>query len=142
MIARALEIEGVATLSLTSARSITQSVGAPRALYLDYPLGQTAGRAGDLDEQRQIMEHVCRGFEDIAQPGSIIDLPMRWSEDDTWKDVVMRPQRDHDIEPLEDEHGLAGDQRAPRHDTPQYQLPEDALAADPQCQTCFFLPQD
>ena len=61
---------------------ITQSVGTPRALYLDYPLGQTAGRAGDLDEQRQILELACHSFENMSHPGSIVDLPMRWSEDD------------------------------------------------------------
>ena len=117
-------------------------MGAPRAVYLDYPLGQTAGRAGDLDEQRLILERVCRGFEDMEQPGSIADLPLRWSEDDVWKDVVMRPQNGKEIEPSDDTHGLAGDQRTPRHDTPQYQHPEDALAADSQCPTCVFLPQD
>ena len=117
-------------------------MGAPRALYLDYPLGQTAGRAGDLDEQRQIMEHVCRGFEDMKQPGSIADLPMRWSEDDAWKDVVMRPQNGKNTNPSGDILGLAGDQRTPRHGTPQYQYPEDAIAADSQCPTCVFLPQD
>jgi hypothetical protein len=111
-------------------------------LYLDYPLGQTAGRAGDLDEQRQIIEHVCRSFENMERPGSIADLPMRWSEDDAWKDVVMKPQNEAGVDLSDDVRGLAGDQRTPRHDTPQYQHTEDALAADSQCPTCVFLPQD
>ncbi|HCG69701.1 MAG TPA: glycine reductase, partial [Gammaproteobacteria bacterium] len=51
LIARALEAAGIATICLSSARSITESVGAPRAVYLDYPLGQTAGRANNFAEQ-------------------------------------------------------------------------------------------
>ena len=100
-------------MSLSSARSITQSVGTPRALYLDYPLGQTAGRAGDLDEQRQILELACHSFENMSHPGSIVDLPMRWSEDDAWKDMVMRPHTENDGELSDDASVLAGDQRSP-----------------------------
>ena len=129
-------------MSLSSARSITQSVGTPRALYLDYPLGQTAGRAGDLDEQRQILELACHSFENMSHPGSIVDLPMRWSEDDAWKDMVMRPHTENDGELSDDASVLAGDQRRERYDTPQYQHAEDALTADPNCPTCIFPPQD
>ena len=78
-------------MSLSSARSITQSVGTPRAVYLDYPLGQTAGRAGDIAEQNAILEETCKAFEDLMSPGKVIDLPMRWAYDDAWMDRVRRP---------------------------------------------------
>ena len=91
LIARALEAAGIATICLSSARSITESVGAPRAVYLDYPLGQTAGRANNFAEQAQVLESACRGFEEICQPGSIVDLTLQWSANDDWKNVVMRP---------------------------------------------------
>lgn len=132
-------------MSLTSAKSITQASGAPRGVYLDYPLGQTAGRADDLTEQKQILEAACAAFENITEPGGIIDLPMQWSKDDAWKDVVMRPKTsaNKENEKLFTEHqALAGDQRTARHDTPQYQHAEDASVADPECSSCVFLPSD
>lgn len=140
LIARALEERGIATITLTSAQSITASVGAPRGVFLDYPLGQTAGRAGNLQEQRQILEFACDALENIQVPGEIRPLPLRWSDDDSWKDAVMRPKgSDHSSGPHED---LAGDQRTPRHDSPQYQLPQDAIEADPQCPDCVFIAGD
>ena len=144
LIARALEAAGIATVCLSSARSITESVGAPRAVYLDYPLGQTAGRANNFAEQAQVLESACRGFEEMCQPGSIVDLTLQWSANDDWKNVVMRPRSPiDDDKALTPEHQhLAGDQRTARHATPQYQHPTDAEAADPECTSCVFLAPD
>ena len=81
LIARALEAAGIATVSLSSARSITESVGTPRAVYLDYPLGQNAGRAETCGNA--VLDAACEAFEELSSPGKIIDLPMRWAEEDT-----------------------------------------------------------
>ena len=40
----AVEAAGISTVSMSNARSITAAANPPRAVYLDYPLGQTAGR--------------------------------------------------------------------------------------------------
>ncbi len=125
-------------MSLSSARSITQSVGTPRAVYLDYPLGQTAGRAGDIAEQNAILEETCKAFEELMSPGKVIDLPMRWAEDDAWKDRVMRPYVPLDG-PEQAAESLSGDQRTPREATPQYQSRQDEVVADPNCERCIFL---
>ena len=127
-------------MSLSSARSITQSVGAPRAVYLDYPLGQTAGRAGDLAEQCTVLETACSAFEALVEPGGVLDLPIRWAKDDAWKDRVMRPETTmRDSNGPQSPDPLAGDQRTPRRDTPQYQYSLDEQAADPSCPSCVFL---
>ena len=92
LIARELEAQGVATVTLSSARSITQAVNPPRAVYLDYPLGQTAGRQGDLAEQKYVMAQALRALEEMTEPGTITDLALEWSEDASWKDRVMQPK--------------------------------------------------
>ena len=92
LIARHLENLGISTVTLSSARSITQSVNPPRAVYLDYPLGQTAGREGDLAEQKYVMQQALLAVQEMTEPGSIKDLALRWAEDDSWKDGVMRPK--------------------------------------------------
>ena len=142
LIARALESAGIATVSLTSAYSITASVGVPRGVFLDYPLGQTAGQAGEPAEQRQIMEFACQALETIQSPGEIRQVPLTWPGDAGWKDAVMRPHKASSQEAGDDNSGhqnLRGDQRAARHDTPQYQLPEDLTEAEVDCPSCVFL---
>ncbi len=117
---------------MSSARSITASVNPPRAVYLDYPLGHTAGRPDDLAEQRHIMIDTLRALETIQVPGTIVPLRYRWSEDDSWKETAMRPRKSKagDSE--------ARDDRIARHAEPQYQLDGDRLDADPGCPTCIF----
>lgn len=121
-------------------------MGAPRGVFLDYPLGQTAGQAGEPAEQRQIMEFACRAFEDIECPGEIRKVPLTWPRDAGWKDAVMRPNKTASVgidEKDEDDGSghqhLRGDQRTARHDTPQYQQPEDLSEAEPNCPSCVFL---
>ena len=119
---------------MSSARSITQAVNPPRAIYLDYPLGQTAGREGDLGEQRYVMQRALLALQDMTVPGSITDLDLQWSEDDSWKDGVMQPKTADNSD--------AGDDRLARIPSPQYQLPEDERIADPDCPSCVFLTND
>ena len=90
LIARHLEDLGITTVTLSSARSITQSVNPPRAVYLDYPLGQTAGREGDLAEQKYVMQQALLAVQEMTEPGSIKDLALRWAEDDSWPVVIHK----------------------------------------------------
>jgi len=132
LIARQLETRGIATISMSSAHSITASVNPPRAVFLDYPLGHTAGRPDDLAEQRHIMIDTLRALETIQVPGTIVRLRYRWSADESWKETAMRPGKNKtgDTETRDD--------RVARHAEPQYQLEEDRDDADPTCPTCVF----
>lgn len=122
LIAREVEARGIPSVSLSSALSITRSAGAPRAVFLDFPLGRTAGRAFDKTMQRDIVRHALDLVRDATVPGTVTELDYKWAADDTWKDGVMR-----------------GDSRMERLDTPQYQCAEDASLADPECATCVWL---
>ena len=119
---------------MSSARSITAAVNPPRAVYLDYPLGHTAGKVDDPDNQMQVMRDTLAAFEQIETPGTIVDLPYEWQADESWKDRVMRPQPKSDRDA--DAHS---DDRVERFGTPQYQTAADAEAADESCPTCVFL---
>ena len=110
LIARHLESLGWPTTSLTSAWSITASANPPRAAYLDYPLGHTAGRPHELDEQTEIVRSALALLHSATSPGHIEPLPHRWPE--PWKDKARE----------------LSDKRTPRHDSPQYQFPDDEAA--------------
>jgi hypothetical protein len=119
---------------MSSARSITAAVNPPRAVYLDYPLGHTAGKRLDSTNQLAIMRDTLAVFEQPLAPGTIVDLDYQWQDNDKWKDTVMRPQQNP--EGQDDGHN---DTRTERFDTPQYQSTEDLAAADPDCPSCVFL---
>ena len=132
LIAREIEKRGIPTLSMSSARSITLSAHPPRAVYLDYPLGRTAGKPSDPQNQFNVMKDTLAAFETISRPGEIVNLDYRWSSNDSWKDSVMRPKQSSDDKSQEDD-------RTPRLATPQYQFKEDEIAVDPNCPSCVFL---
>ncbi len=107
---------------LTSARDITESANPPRAVFLDFPLGHTAGRVGEPELNRSI---VAAALDTLSrdEPGCIVDLAHRWADTDDWKNDVMRV----DVTP--DGRTVTVDDRVPRHPTPQYQADADAEAA-------------
>jgi len=126
-----VEAAGIPTLSLSSAYSITRSVRPPRAVFLDFPLGHTAGKPGEPELNRRILADTLAAFETMDHPGTIVTLSYVWSDDNGWKD---RPLRVVSAE-------AARDERATRTDTPQYQCEDDAVAAAeaPACPSCVWL---
>lgn len=116
LIARHLEAAGTPTVSLTSAHDITSAGNPPRALFVDYPLGHTSGRPFDPEDQYDITRAALAGLESIEKPGLIVDLGRRWSDGDDWKAEAVRADD--------------GDTRSARDTTPQWQYPEDRLAAE------------
>src|ERR1700737_4377957 len=71
---------------MTSAIDITQAVKAPRAMFVNFPLGHQTGRPNDVGIQRQIVRDAMRAFETIATPGEIVELPYVWDPNDrTWE---------------------------------------------------------
>ncbi len=87
---------------MTSALDITQAVKAPRAVFVNFPLGHQTGRPNQPDLQRQIVRDAMHAFDTIDAPGTIIQLPYVWDANDrTWETrdytkgwMPERPPRD------------------------------------------------
>lgn len=126
LIARELEAAGIPTLSLSSAWSITAAVNPPRAAFVDFPLGHTAGKPNEPEFNARLIQAALEAFA-VAGPGSITRLPFRWAATDEWKTAL-----------LED----LGDDRVERFNTPQYQTAADAVQADANCPSCIWLTDD
>jgi hypothetical protein len=127
LVARQLEAAGIATVSLTSAWSITAAVWPPRAAFVDYPLGHTSGRPFAPEEQRAIVAGALAMVETATEPGTAEILPFGWGEDD-WRQAPLRGAsltRPRGSNPRQ----AGADNRTERFDTPQYQSPEDAALA-------------
>ena len=87
LVARYLEANGIPTIMLSSALDITASAFPPRAVFVNYPLGNTAGRPFDAENQRDILKEALRVLERAEEPGQIVPTPHRWMDDD-WMDRV------------------------------------------------------
>jgi hypothetical protein len=86
LIARAVEEGGIPTISLSSARDITESVKPPRAVFINFPLGHTSGKPFDRDLQMKIIKDAFHALKSIQKPGTIVALPYHWQDDDdSWE---------------------------------------------------------
>ena len=142
LIARHLEATGIPTIGFTSARTITASANPPRSVFVDLPLGHTTGLPDDPDGQRQLLTEGLRSAAAITEPGTIVDLPYRYVDDD-WKANPLGWSRKRQTSGAASKP--SGDSRTGRSDQPRYQNDDDREAAeavswDEQCRTCIGLP--
>ena len=80
LIARVFEAAGMPTVTMSSARDITDRIKPPRVAFLNYPLGNAVGRPNEGHEQVTILRQALILLETATQPGSTIDLPFSWPE--------------------------------------------------------------
>ena len=91
LIARIVEEGGIPTISVSSARDVTESVKPPRSVFLNFPLGHTMGKPFDRGLQISIIKDAFGALKSITEPGTIIDLPYQWDEgDDGWEGESKR----------------------------------------------------
>ena len=117
MLARALEDDGIPTTLSISALDIVQSVKPPRAAFIDYPLGHTAGKPNNPEDQYEVLKGALGLLETVAEPGTIVDMGRDWDDiDPDWKDKTINDDQ--------------SDTRGARDETPRYQYPEDKVRAE------------
>jgi len=74
LIQRAIEAEGIPTISVSLNRAITEKVKPPRSLLVAFPLGHPMGNPFDKELQRQILTEGLKHLIKITEPGTIADL--------------------------------------------------------------------
>ncbi|MBF0277936.1 MAG: hypothetical protein HQM13_09105 [SAR324 cluster bacterium] len=106
---------GIPTFIMGAALDILRAGKPPRASFIDYPLGTSAGKPFDRENQIELVRSSLSVQEGITEAGSIITLPLQWPEG--W-------EKKNQMEQIE------GDQRSPRDTTPRYQTEEDRMLAE------------
>lgn len=72
------------TVIIGSALDIVEHCGVPRFLFVDFPLGNPAGKPGDRAMQRRIVEHGLDVLASATAPRTTVLSPERWGSDD-WR---------------------------------------------------------
>lgn len=88
--ARHLEASGIPTVVLGSARDIVEHAGAPRFLFVDFPLGNPAGAPYDRPMQQDIARRAMRLLTEATGPNTTWRAPLDWPGDPDWRAVYNR----------------------------------------------------
>jgi hypothetical protein len=83
--ARHLEANGISTVVMGCAKDIVEHAAAPRFLFSDFPLGNSAGKPDDMASQVSTLELALKTLETAPAARTTIQSPLRWSADASWK---------------------------------------------------------
>lgn len=78
LIQRAIEANGIATISISVNRPYTEKVRPPRAIFLPWPFGHPFGEPGNIDQQTAVLYKAFEALYTIQSPGEIVDVGWRW----------------------------------------------------------------
>ena len=93
LIAQHLEANGIASVIMGCARDIVEHVGAPRFLFSDFPLGNSAGRPDDPASQAATLGLALALYDDATASRTTRINPQRWADDESWKADFMNVDR-------------------------------------------------
>jgi hypothetical protein len=85
LVARHLEANGIPTVVMGCAKDIVEHAAAPRFLFSDFPLGNSAGKPHDVASQDQTLEMALHLLEAAFGARTTMQSPLRWSEEGMWK---------------------------------------------------------
>src|SRR5580700_653890 len=85
LVARHLEANGIPTVVMGCAKDIVEHAAAPRFLFSDFPLGNSAGKPHDVESQDLTLAHALRLLTTAAGPQTTMQSPLRWDEAGKWK---------------------------------------------------------
>lgn len=67
-------------MSVTVARDVTEAIKVPRAVFVPWPMGHHFGVPYHRDLQRRVVLSALELLETNAEPGTIVDLGIKWAD--------------------------------------------------------------
>lgn len=89
LVARHLEANGIPSVVIGSAQDIVETVGVPRFVFVDYPLGNPVGRPDDPAEQLGVTTAALKLLTSAVGPRTTQRLDLEWGSDQ-WRTNYMR----------------------------------------------------
>jgi len=81
LIQRTIEASGIATISISLSKDISQKVLPPRAVYTGLPLGHPMAFPGQTFRQKQILRLLLKYLKKMNSPGTVVELDVTESND-------------------------------------------------------------
>ncbi len=78
LVCRVVEEAGISTVCVSTGRDITALVRPPRSYFVNAPMGNNFGAAGDAATQARILRAVLRLAVEAHEPGCLVDDPLQW----------------------------------------------------------------
>jgi len=82
LIQREIESQGIPTIGVSIVRDYSEKVQPPRTVFLRWPFGHPFGEPGNRLQQRTVLLRALQALQEIAEPGTIVDLPFAWRRHD------------------------------------------------------------
>ena len=90
LVANGIEARGIPTLLVGTVRDIMEQAGAPRSVFVDFPVGRTFGHPHDEAQHRHVLASAFQELERFTGPGQIRDLEVQWASGDrSWEQLVQ-----------------------------------------------------
>lgn len=80
LIARAIEEQGIPTISVVMNRDITVNVRTPRALFVHFPYGAPLGPAQQGEVHMAVVRAALDVLAQATEPGTIIESAVEWPD--------------------------------------------------------------
>lgn len=83
LVQRRIEAAGIATVSVSLAREITERLAPPRSVFVKWPLGHALGEPGAVLQQRRMIWECFRDLRERPPEakGEVRDLGLRWKRE-------------------------------------------------------------
>ena len=78
LVARAIEAVGIATVCISLTKDLTVAVGAPRAVFVKWPLGHPLGEPHNSLQQRTLIFDALHLLFSAKLAGEIVEPGYRW----------------------------------------------------------------
>ncbi len=92
LVCRVVEEAGIPTVCVSTGRDITALVRPPRSYFINAPMGNNFGGAGDVATQRRILRAVLALAVEAREPGCIVDDVLQWPEPFTFNPAPPTPE--------------------------------------------------
>ena len=78
LVSRVVEAAGIPTVCISTGRDLTAKVKPPRSLFLNFPMGNTFGKSGDVDTQTTVLRMALDLVVTAREGGVLVDAPLQW----------------------------------------------------------------
>ena len=96
LVCRVVEEAGIPTVCISTGRDLTALVKPPRTLFVNFPMGNPFGGAGDTETQTRVLRLALGLIASANEGGILVDAPFEWPE--PFECYLPETDREHQLQ--------------------------------------------